>query len=148
MVNADAPSVNFGIDPLLGADASPVKHSFLRFRVSNVGTRAVASAHVQLQVSNAPSSGSPSGGRLHAITSCAWDELTITSASQPTIDGAVLGTAGAVTFNQLVDFDVGSVVHGDGVYCFALESGATDGVAYNSRESTGQAPTLLVTTAP
>jgi hypothetical protein len=37
--------------------------------------------------------------------------------------------------NQVVNFDVTSLVPGNGTYCFAITSTSDDGVDYNSREA-------------
>src|SRR5438093_1476792 len=144
MVNAATPVKNFGATAKLEVDASPVKHALFRVRVSGVGARQVTSATLRLQVSNLLNSQSVAGGRLHAITGCAWDEHTLTAQTQPAIDGPVLATAGAVALGQVVDFDVTGAIQGDGVYCFALESPSADGVRYNSREAAAGQPQLLV----
>ena len=144
MVNAATPVKNFGATAKLEVDASPVKHALFRVRVSGVGARQVTSATLRLQVSNLLNSQSVAGGRLHAITGCAWDEHTLTAKTQPAIDGPVLATAGAVALGQVVDFDVTGAIQGDGVYCFALESPSADGVRYNSREAAAGKPQLLV----
>src|SRR5437870_2853150 len=144
MVNGAAPTRNFGTSPRLEVDASPLKHTFFRVRVSGVGARQVTSATLRLQVSSVLNSQSVAGGRIHSITGCAWDERTITAKTQPAIDGPVLSTAGAVALGQVVDFDVTSAIHGDGAYCFALESPSADGVRYNSRESLASKPQLLI----
>src|SRR5947199_121994 len=127
MVNAATPVKNLGATAKLEVDASPVKHALFRVRVSGVGARQVTSATLRLQVSNLLNSQSVAGGRLHAITGCAWDEHTLTAKTQPAIDGPVLATAGAVALGQVVDFDVTAAIHGAGVYCFALDSARTDG---------------------
>src|SRR5947199_3661261 len=123
---------------------NPVNQALFRVRVSGVGARQVTSATLRLQVSNLLNSQSVAGGRLHAITGCAWDEHTLTAKTQPAIDGPVLATAGAVALGQVVDFDVTGAIQGDGVYCFALESPSADGVRYNSREAAAGKPQLLV----
>src|SRR5437870_5132980 len=144
MVNGAAPTRNFGTSPRLEVDASPLKHTFFRVRVSGVGARQVTSATLRLQVSNVPNSQSVAGGRIHAITGCAWDERTVTAKTQPAIDGPVLSTAGAVARGQVVDFDVTSAIQGDGVYCFALDSLSSDCVRYNSREAAAGKPELII----
>jgi len=115
--------------------------------VSGVGARLVTGAHLKLQVANVTNAGSVRGGSIHALTSCAWDEKTVTWATQPAIDGPALATLGAVAAGQVVDFDVSAAVHGDGVYCFAIDTSSTDGVDYNAREGTGQHPALVVQVA-
>jgi len=159
LVNGAAPTTKYGTKTILEVDASPVKHTFVRLRVSGVGARQVTSALLRLKVSTALNSQSVAGGRIHSITNCSWNELTITAKTQPAIDGPVLSTVGAVALGQVVDFDVTSAINGDGVYCFAIESPSVDGVRYNSREAAtgkpqvilavgGTAPTTTTTTAP
>ena len=144
LVNAAAPTTKYGTKTILEVDASPVKHTFVRLRVSGVGARQVTSALLRLKVSAALNSQSVAGGRIHSITNCSWDELTITAKTQPAIDGPVLSTLGAVALGQVVDFDVTSAIHGDGVYCFAIESPSADGVRYNSREAATGKPQVVL----
>src|SRR5207249_7581811 len=80
-------------------------------------------------------------------TDCAWNDRTLTWNTQPAIDGPVLATAAAVAQGRVVDFDVSSAIHGDGVYCFALDTLSTDSVTYNSTESTAGKPQVAVTAA-
>ena len=144
LVNKASPAKNNGTSARLEVDASPAKHAFFRVRVSGVGARQVTSARLRLQVSNVPNSQSVAGGRIHAITGCAWDERTVTAKTQPAIDGPVLATVGAVARGQVVDFDVTSAIQGDGVYCFALDSLSSDCVRYNSREAAAGKPELII----
>jgi len=145
LVNAASPATKYGTKTILEVDASPVKHVFLRLRVSGVGARQVTGAHLRLQVSTATNSQSVAGGRIHSISNCTWDELTINAKTQPAIDGPVLATAGAVALGQVVDFDVTSAIQGDGAYCFAIESPSADGVRYNSREAAAGKPQVVLT---
>src|SRR5438128_2557072 len=152
-VQSDLPTTNFGTKTLLAVDngvaANPgttgVQRTFLRVTVSGVGPRQVTGAHLELQVANVTNPESVSGGRLHPITDCGWNERTMTWQTQPPIDGAVLATTGAVAQGQVVDFDVTSAVPGDGVYCFALDTLSTDSALYNSREATVGKPQVAVT---
>src|SRR5438128_4243553 len=147
-VNAASPTSNAGASTILVADASPVKRTFIRINVTGTGTHPVTSARLHLQVSSASGSNSNSGGQIHAISNCAWGERTITWNNQPAIDGPVLAAAGPVALKQGVDFDITSAVHGDGVYCFAIDSTSTDNVNYNSREATTGKPSVALTVAP
>src|SRR5207247_1005597 len=97
----------------------------------------VAGAHLQLQVANLTNSGSVTGGAIHAITNCSWNELTMTWNTQPAIEGPALMTLGAVAAGQIADFDVTPAIPGDGVYCFAIDTASTDSAIYNSREGSG-----------
>src|SRR5207245_4871544 len=122
-----------------------VQRTFLRVNVSGVGPRQVTGAHLRLQVATVTNAQSVSGGRLHPLTDCGWNELTMTWNTQPPIDGAVLATTGAVAQGQVVDFDVTSAIPGDGVYCFALDTLSTDSALYSSREATAGKPLVAVT---
>ena len=152
-VQSDLPTTNFGAKPLLAVDdgttANPgtigVQHTFLRVSVSGVGPRQVTGAHLRLQVANVTNAQSVTGGLLHAITACDWNEGTVTWDTQPAIDGPVLATVGAVAQGQTADFDVSPAIHGDGVYCFALDTISTDSVIYNSREAAAGTPVVAVT---
>jgi len=147
-VTSDKRTTNFGTSKLLNADAGPaVQRTFLRVRVAGVGTRQVTGAHLLLQVAKVTNAQSVSGGRIHPITDCGWNERTMTWNTQPAIDGPVLATAGAVAQGRMVDFDVSSAIHGDGVYCFALDTLSTDSVIYNSHEATAGKPEVAVTAA-
>jgi myo-inositol-hexaphosphate 3-phosphohydrolase len=135
----------FGGDAELYADADSAKRSFLRVRVSGIGTRIVTSARLLLRVADVRTAESDSGGRLHAIGNCAWNEHAVTWNSQPLIDGPSLDEVGAVRRGDLVTFDVTPAVIGDGDYCFALDSADADGVIYHSREAPAGRPTVQIT---
>src|SRR5207253_6869352 len=90
-VQSDLPTTNFGTKTLLAVDngvavnpgTTGVQRTFLRVNVSGVGASHVSSAHLKLQVASVTNSGSVTGGRLHAIRNCSWNELTkIGSASR------------------------------------------------------------------
>jgi len=91
---------------------------------------------------------SVSGGSIHPITNCRWDERTVSWNTRPVIDGPALATLGAVAQGQLVDFDVTAAISGDGVYCFAIDNASVDGVSYNSREASAGRPAMILTVAP
>jgi len=155
-VQSDLPTTNFGTKPQIfvdnGVASNPgttgVQHTFLRVSVSGVGPSHVTGAHLKLQVANVTNSGSVTGGSIHAISNCSWNELTMTWNTQPAIDGPALATLGAVAAGQLADFDVTPAIPGDGVYCFAIDTVSTDSVIYNSREGSLAHPAVLLTVAP
>ena len=149
-VHERTPAANSGASTLLDASVQATKReqTYFRIRVSGVGTRRIVAAGLQLKVGSGPQAGSDSGGRIHRISACGWNELAMTWQTRPVIDGAVLSTAGPVQLNQVVTFDVTSAITGDGVYCFALDSASINGVKYNSRESAGQRPAVLLQVAP
>src|SRR5439155_1643369 len=151
-VDAPAPTKNFGTATQLHVDAGPsvpsarggLRRTFLRVQVSGVGSQRVSAAHLRLKVATTTNANSVTGGRIHRISSCGWNERTMTSATQPPINGPVVSEVGAVGLGQTADFDVTSAITGDGVYCFAIESASTDGVDYLSREAKKGKPVLTV----
>src|SRR5439155_197758 len=147
-VSAATTTTNYGKSPVLEVDASPLNRAFLRVRVNGVGDRHVAAARLRLVVGKGSSASSDSGGRLHAITSCGWNELSMTWKTQPAIDGPLLGQAGPVLLSQAVDFDLTSAIGGDGVHCFALDTPSLNNVEYNSKEAAVGKPQVLLTVLP
>jgi hypothetical protein len=143
-VDSKFPSKSFGSATVLRVALPPVQQTFLRFTVSGIGPAGVAQARLRLTVKPGGGGASNSGGTVHRISSNTWSEST-TYNTRPTIDGAGLGTQGAVTPNQVVVFDVTSAVTTDGTYDFALETPAGNGVQYQSREASIGKPQLQIT---
>jgi hypothetical protein len=141
---------NFGTSSILEATNRSGRRirTFLRVRVSGVGTRSVARATLQLQVAATFGGGSDSGGRVRRITSCGWNERTVTWSNQPALVGTILASAGRVAPGNVVRFDVSPAVSGDGTYCFALDTQSSDNVQYNSREGSSQRPAFVVEVRP
>ncbi len=144
---AKSPGTNLGTSTTLSADGNSAKNTFLRVQVTGVGGRMVTSAILRLMAGATTDAASDSGGRIRRITSCAWDEGTVTFSNQPTLDGVVLDTKGPVATNAVVDFNVTTAIPGDGTYCLALDSLSDNGVDYRSREASAGAPQLLITVA-
>src|SRR5581483_9783545 len=144
-VESAKPDAHLGAAALVGADTRPsIERTFFRVRVDGVGTRTVEGAHLRLHVATVSDAGSDSGGRLHAIGECGWDEAAVTWNAQPAIDGPVLAEVGAVAPGDVADFDVTGAIGGDGVYCFALDTTSANGVDYASREAADGAPEIAV----
>jgi hypothetical protein len=146
--DAGDPDVNFGTSTDLWADAQVAKTTFLRVSVSGTGAGTIGQAILRLHTGAANNAASDSGGRLHDISACDWDETTLTWIGRPAIDGALLGTLGAVSSSSTVDFDVTAAVAGDGTFCFSLDSLSENGVTYISREAASGAPELWITYRP
>lgn len=139
-VSASQPSTALGKSTTLGSDGDPKRHSYLRFVVSGVsGT--VKSAKVRCYVKN----GSTNGPALYT-TSSSWTETAITWNNKPATSGSALGDLGAVSVNQWIEFNVSSVVKGNGTFDFALVPTSTDSVECNSRESASNQPQLVIST--
>jgi hypothetical protein len=115
--------------------------------VSGIGTHSIVDAQLRLQATGVSGSAT-SGGRITAITSCAWDERLLTWTTQPAIDGAPLSTAGPVSRGDIVRFDISRAIAGDGTYCFALDLTNPDVMSYTAREGAGRAPDVAIDLGP
>ena len=150
-VNAD-PSVVTGLlgdgttpgSTHITADNSPVKHQFVRFSVSGIGSRAVQSAKLRLYCVDP----SDKGGDFHA-SDATWSESTLTWDVQPAINPTVVSSLGSVSSGTWYEADVTPVVSADGAVSLATTSTSTNGAYYSSKEGTaGLAPQLVVTLEP
>jgi chitodextrinase len=137
----DTPTTNQGAARDLHVDASPVKAFLLKFSVSGVGASTVTSAKIRLHVMD-PSS---RGGDFSAA-SAGWAEGTVTWATAPAA-GARIGSLGAITTGTWQEVPLAAgVVSGDGVVSVRVDSTATDGADYSSKEAGATlAPQLVIT---
>ena len=101
-----------------------------------------ASAKLRLFVTDA----STATGTLFATTSPTFPETTTTWNNRPATTGAQIAARKAATLGQWVEFDVTAQVTAAGSYGFTLTNGASDTVAFSSRE--GANPPQLVFTFP
>ncbi|RLP96111.1 DNRLRE domain-containing protein [Micromonospora sp. BL4] len=143
-VQSDTASTNYGTSTQIIVDNSSVRRSFLRFTVSGVsGT--VTTAKLRLRTISG-NSGSDSGGTFRKMSNTSWSETGTTWSNQPAVDGATLGSIGAVAGNTWYELDVRAAVTGNGTYSFGVTSASGDGAYYDSRESGADAPQLVITT--
>lgn len=143
-VQSDTASTSYGTSTQIVVDNSPVRRSFLRFTVSGV-SGVVTGAKLRLRTISG-NSGSNVGGTFRRMSNTTWSETGTTWNNQPAIDGATLGTVGAVSGNTWYEVDVTAAVTGNGTYSFGATSTSGDGAYYDTRESGADAPQLVVTT--
>src|SRR5262245_50536216 len=141
-VDAGHQGTNYDTDPRLRADADPLRVSYLRFAVTGVNGRTVQQARLRLGVFG----GADSGGSVPGTSDNSWDAATLNFHTMPAIAGPPLQTLGAIVPNDVVEFDLGASITGDGIYSFAIDTASTNGLDYNSSAATtGQRPQLLLT---
>ena len=89
--------------------------------------------------------GSTDGPKLYPATTD-WSEDGLTWAQRPSVTGDALGDAGEVPHGSWVEYDVTSVVTGEGPYGFALINESRNGVDFASKEHvrTKWAPRLVL----
>ncbi len=144
-VDSGATTTKFGTATGILAGTSPTRQAFLRFTIGGLGGFAIERTALRLTAAAGASDGAAAGGVVRAITNSTWSEATTTYSTRPTIDGAVLATAGRVNPGQAIDLDVSAGIAGESTVNLALTSTATDWVKYQSREATTGKPQLVVT---
>ena len=143
-IRMDRPTTSYGTAPDLLVDGSPIRDSLLRFPVSGVGGDVVTHASLRLFVVDSSSQ----SGTVYRVNSQTWTEA-VTWATAPAAEPQPIATLGKATLGTWVDFDVTSLVTGDGMYSVRIASTSTNGVDYVSRQGpASQRPQLVVTTTP
>jgi hypothetical protein len=145
-VDAESPSMNFGMSPEIVAGGSPIRRALLTFDVTGL-TGSVTSARLRIHVQDSDEAASSSGGRVTQLSETTWPETSVTFARQPALDGATLATLGPVSRNTWYQVDVSPAITGNGTYSFGIASSSADSAHYDSRESGVHSPKLVVTTA-
>jgi glucose/arabinose dehydrogenase len=141
-VKSDTPTSNFGTATSLRVRVgSQIVKSYLTFSVSGL-TKAVSSAKLRLTVTDPGL-----GGSAYVVQDTTWGETSITYGSAPATSGQALSTLGSVAAGQVVEFDLGSAITGNGTFTIAVVGGGSDPVFYGSRESATR-PQLVLTLAP
>ncbi len=141
-VNFSSVSKNYGTEGNLRVrGGSTPWNSYLKFNVVGLGG-SVKSAKLRLYVND----GSNDGGTLFRVSDTSWSELGITFANAPPFGGS-LGNAGATSIGQWIEFDVTSVVAGEGQVSFGLASSSTDSGYVDSREGAFPPQLVVVTGA-
>ena len=144
-VDNSAPTSNFGTDAALRTDDSPVvQQSFLRFLVAGIAGHKVQSAKLRMR----PTGNTIDGPAVFG-TSNGWTETGITWENRPLASTGVIDDAGALTAGTFAEWDVTSLVQGDGPLSVLLTSAVEDGTQFNSRDvpNLDRRPTLVVTVA-
>jgi hypothetical protein len=141
-VDANNPANNYGALTTLRVDASPVIRSYLRFNVQGLnGTVTRATLRVFAN------SASSQGIAANSLSDNTWTESTLTFNNAPPL-GAVLGSSGSFGTGAWISIDVTAYITGDGTYNLALTTPSSTAVSLASRESGGNAPQLIIESAP
>jgi hypothetical protein len=144
MVKEGSPSSNYGSNAALRVDAGtdPDVESYLRFSVSGLSGGPVQSARLRLWATSATTNGPAAYSTTNAWTERGASGITWSTrparTSSPTDDKA------SVPGGAWVEFDVTSLVTGNGTFSFVLAGTSTDGLDLSSKEGVN-APELVVT---
>jgi fibronectin type III domain protein/calcineurin-like phosphoesterase family protein len=144
-VAESAPTTNYGSQTNLQADgdAGVQQNSYIRFNVSGI-SGSIQSAKLRVFCTT---NGTTNGPAAYLADSN-WIETStggVTWNTRPTLLSGVADNAGAFGTNTWVEYNVTSLVNGNGTYTFALVADSTDGVTFSSREGTTP-PQLVVQT--
>ena len=137
------PGSNFGSSSVLRTDggSDPDVESYLRFGVSGVSgsvQRAILRVHASTATVDGPAVYGTDNG---------WTETGITWSTRPARTTAGFDDKGAIATATWVEYDVTSLVSGNGTFSFVLATTSRDGVDFYSRNSNQAAlrPQLVVT---
>jgi hypothetical protein len=141
-VTMDEPDDNHGMEDQLLTDREPPSEAYLAFEVDGI-TTGVHSATLRLWVTD-KTGHIP---QLWLAVAVPWFESELTWNTRPILDVQVgKGIERGTPAGDWMDYDVTSVVHGNGTYTFVLIPVSRDGLDVNSREAGGNAPQLVVQT--
>lgn len=123
---------------------------FFKFDISSASGQ-IKRAILRLTVTDGVDDGSNDGGTVFLVSNnfsdstVPWNEDELSDVNSPPIAGAPVATIAEVSPNQVVEFDVSSVVRQPGIYSFAMTSSSSDQAKYFTHESI--APPQLVVEA-
>jgi 3-phytase len=137
LVKQDSPSSNYGSISTLVTDKTPHEEAYLRFQVEGTGG-SVAQAVLRFYVSN----GTVIPIQVYRAEDT-WTESGLTWDNRPAREGTDSAELPSLPVNSWVDFDVTSLVAGDGSVSFVVVDTHSDGAVFSSRE-TDHAPRLYV----
>lgn len=144
-IRAGAPTTNYGTSSSLSIDSSPSEHGLMKFSVTGIGARTLATAKLRLFNVGA----SDTGGVFSATSDTSWTETAVTWDNAPATVGAPVATLGPVGTNTWYEVDLSSLIRADGVYSLRITTPSTDGAKWTSRNGDpGFTPQLVVTLLP
>jgi hypothetical protein len=141
IVNEASPTANTGTSTALRVDGGtdPDVQTYLRFSVAGL-SGAVQSAKLRLWATS-PTANGPSV----FTTASTWSETTLNWNNRTALVGSGVGKVTNIATSTWAEFDVSSIVTGNGTYDLVLAGTSTDGVDFQSREATNK-PQLVLTT--
>jgi acid phosphatase type 7 len=143
-VSESNPMARYGTATSLQVDgASDLdQESYIRFTVSDI-SGAIQSAKVRVYDTT---NGTKNGPAIYA-TGSEWSEAELTWNNRPARASDVLDNKGAFGTSSWVEYNVTSLVSGNGTYSFVLAADSSDGVKFSSREG-GTPPQLVLILTP
>lgn len=140
-VEADNPTSNYGTSSSLDVDTDDAAESYMRFTVSGI-SGPIQDAKVRVYAT----SSTVDGPAIYA-TGNNWSETSITWNTRLSSIGNALDNKAAITSQGWVEYNVTSVITGNGTFSFVLVADSEDGVEFSSRQG-GMLPELVLTLTP
>lgn len=143
-VDAGSTSSNYGTKTYLSIDANPLRYSFLKFDLTHLAGTS-PSAILRIKVTTEMSKGIQN---IWFTTSSNWNQSTVTYANRPILNKTV-PAIGVINNNNVpgwMDIDLTSAVQqkvGE-IFSIGIDSSSTDGLKFNTKESTADKPTLVI----
>ncbi len=128
-VQADFPDTNYGTTDSLRIDGSPVSKAYLKFDVQGLTG---APTRATLKVVSPLSSTTPFN--VKSVADTTWTETGVTYNNAPPI-GATVASATPSAPYSVLSFDVTSLVKGNGLVSFALDTTSATSKSPPSREN-------------
>jgi len=140
-VEEDRSSSNFGSSSYLRSDNDPEVESYLRFNLTGIAGQ-VLSAKLRLYVNEGTGNG-PAAYK----TSWTGSESSLTWSNRTAKTSGATDDKGSLSSGNFVEFNVTSLVTGNGLHSFILDTSSSDGVDFSSRETStvSRRPQLIVT---
>jgi phosphatidylinositol-3-phosphatase len=132
---------NFGKAASLLARSAPVMRSYMRFTVSGLGGQPVQRARLLVYAT----SNSPARLRARRVANNSWSETKITYRNAPAA-GTVIAASSPISTGSWVSLNVTHYIRGAGTYTFVVDTRGSAAIDFDSRESGGTAPKLIVDT--
>jgi hypothetical protein len=129
-VRADQPTANFGTATSLRVDGDPASVSYLKFDVQGLST---APTQATLKVVSPISSTTPINAKSVANTT--WTETGVTYNNAPAVGQTPVASDTPSTTNDVLSFDVTSLVQGNGLVSIALDTTSSTSKSPPSREN-------------
>lgn len=141
-VNAVYPTSNYGTASTLQVDGNPIKIIYMKFDLSSLSGKTIASAKLRFYVTNTSSSTQ----NVKRVSSTSWTETGLTYSSRPTLGTLVSSFVGGpsgvwkeVDITSAVKEKLGTLLS------LAVDSTGSDGLDFSSKNSSSNRPQLLIT---
>ena len=141
-VAGELPNDNFGSDPSLEADASPVRESYLKFDLRALASQSVSQATLRMYVTN----GSGGAFDLRNVADSAWTEGAITFNNKPAKGNVLASFTPGTATGRWLEVDITSAAAGKAgsFMSAALQTSSTDALGFNSSEAASNHLELVI----